>query len=131
VALQAAVNAPVTLTLQLTDARDLFSAPLKIRFDPKILQLQSVQPGTLMIADGQQPNFTHDIANEIGEATITLNRLPGSGGVSGSGPLLSLTFEAVGPGTAQVSVADAALKNMQLQPVAAGAPSVSVTVQPQ
>jgi general secretion pathway protein D len=127
---QAAVNTPVALMLQMTGAQDLFSAPMKIRFDPKVLQLQSIRPGGLMSADGQQPNFTESIANEIGEATITLNRLPGSSGVSGSGVLLQLTFQAVAPGVATVSVTDAALKNMQLQPVAAGAPSANVAVTP-
>jgi general secretion pathway protein D len=126
---QLEADTPVTVTLQLNNVRDLFSAPMKVVFDPKMLRLESVHPGTLMGADGQQPNFTENIANEIGEATITLNRLPGAAGVTGSGSLLQLTFQALAPGTTTVSVADAALKNTQLQPITVGTPSLSVQVQ--
>ena len=39
---------------------------------------------------------TENIRNDTGEATITLARLPGSPGVTGTGGLITLTFQAVG-----------------------------------
>jgi hypothetical protein len=123
------VNTPVTLTLQLDNVNGLFSAPFRLRFDPKILRLNSVQPGTLLTGDGQKVNFNANMMNDTGEAVITLNRLPGSGGVTGSGALLQLTFQGVAPGTAAVSVVDPQLKNVQLQPVEVTGPTVQVVVQ--
>ena len=125
---QTPVNTRVTLTLQLDNVNGLFSAPMRLRFDPKILRLDSVQPGTLLTGDGQKVNFNANTMNDTGEAVITLNRLPGAGGVSGSGPVLQLTFQALASGTSTVSVADPQFKDMQLQPVGVTGPSVQVVV---
>jgi general secretion pathway protein D len=125
---EAGVGAPFTLTLQLDNVEALFSAPMRLRFDPKVLRLNGVQPGTLLTGDGQKINFNSDVSADAGEAVITLNRLPGSGGVTGSGGLLQLTFQAVAPGTTTVTVADPQLKNMQLQPVNVPSPSVQIVV---
>ena len=126
---QTQLNSAVTVAVQVQNVKDLFSAPLKIRFDPKVLRLNSVHPGALMTGDGQKVNFSENIANEAGEATITLNRLPGSGAVTGSGALLQLTFQTVGRGTSDVSVVDPGLRNQQLQPIAVTAPTTNIVVQ--
>lgn len=123
------LSSPVTISLQVENVMDLFSAPLKLKFDPKILRLNSVQPGGLMTGGGQRAVFSENVMNDTGDATITLSRSPGSGGVSGSGEILTLTFQAVGRGTSTVSVVDPSLRNMSLQPVIVAAPSVTVTVQ--
>lgn len=128
-AVQAQLNSAVTVTLQLQNVTDLFTAPLRIRFDPKVVKLTAIRPGTLMSADGQKVNFTESTLNDTGEAVVTLNRLPGTGGITGSGNLLNLLFQAVGRGKTTVAVVDPALKTFQLQPITAGAPAVSVAVQ--
>ena len=76
----------------MANATDLFSAPLQIKFDPKVLKLNDVTQGNLMASDGQQVTFTKNIQNDTGEADITLNRLPGTGGITGSGMLVTLSF---------------------------------------
>jgi hypothetical protein len=108
---------------------DLFSAPVRIQFDPKVLRLTSIKPGTLMSGDGSKINFSENTLNDAGEATITLNRTPGSGSVSGSGVLLNFVFQAIGRGSAAVSVVDAGLKNPQLAPIAVQNPATTITVQ--
>ena len=128
-AAQTQLNSAVTVAVQVENVKDLFSAPLKVRYDPAILRLNSVHPGALMTGDGQKVNFAETISNEAGEATITLNRLPGSGAVSGSGALLQLTFQAVGKGTSSVTVVDPSLRNLQLQPITVTAPVSNIVVQ--
>jgi general secretion pathway protein D len=123
------LNAPVTVQLVLENVSDLYMAPVKLKFDPKVLRLTNVRPGQLMSADGQKINFTESTLNDTGDATVTLNRLPGTGGVAGSGPILSLTFQAIGRGTSNVAVTEAGVKNLQLQPIPVSAPSVSIAVQ--
>jgi general secretion pathway protein D len=123
------LNAPITVQLVLENVSDLYTAPMKLKFDPKILRLTNVRAGQLLSADGQKINFTESTMNDIGEATVTLNRLPGSGGVAGSGPILSLTFQAIGRGTANVAVTEAGVKNVQMQPIPVSAPSISINVQ--
>ena len=82
-----------------------------------------------MNADGKDVNFTENTMNDTGEATVTLNRLPGSGGVAGSGAILNLTFEAIGRGTSSVTVSEAEIKNIQQQPISVTPPSTAIVVQ--
>jgi general secretion pathway protein D len=128
-AVQTQVAAGFTVAVQLNNITDLFTAPMRIKFDPKVLRLTAIRPGAMMSADGQKINFTENTMNDTGDAVITLNRLPGTGGVSGSGQLVTLTFQAVGKGSTSVTIVDAGLRNMQLQPVAVTPPALNVIVQ--
>jgi general secretion pathway protein D len=123
------INTPVQVQLVLENVTDLYTAPVKLKFDPKVLRLTSIKPGPLMSTDGQTVNFTESTMNDTGDATITLNRIPGSGGVTGSGAILNLTFQAIGRGTSPISVSDVGVKNLQLQPIPVASPSMSITVQ--
>lgn len=116
------LSAAFTVTLQLDNVTDVFSAPTRLKFDPKLLRLVSVKPGALLSGDGQKINFSENTLNDAGEAAVTLNRLPGTTGVSGSGSLLVLTFQAVGQGTGRVQLTDLTLRNSQLQPLTASLP---------
>ncbi|HUS05288.1 MAG TPA: cohesin domain-containing protein [Bryobacteraceae bacterium] len=126
---QTTLGAPVTVSLQVNNVTDLFSAPMKLKFDPKILRLTAIRQGSLLTGDGQKVNFNENTLNDTGEATVVLNRLPGSGGVSGSGGLISLTFQAIGKGSSPVSLSEISLQNSQLQPLSAAPPSLDVIVQ--
>jgi len=83
----------------------------------------------LMGGDGQKINFSENTLNDTGDSTVVLNRLPGSTGVTGSGSLITLTFQAIGRGTTTVAVSDVNLMNSTLQPMTAAPPSLSVVVQ--
>ena len=50
-------------------------------------------------------------------------RFPASGGVSGSGGLVTLVFQVVGPGVTAISFPDVTLRNPHLQPI--GTPAVT------
>jgi hypothetical protein len=115
--------------LQLENAADLFTAPMRLKFDPKLLRLTAVRQGGLMGADGQRVNFGENTLNDTGEAIITLNRVPGAGGISGSGALLSLTFQPIARGTTQVQVAEITLRNTKLETIPVTTPGLAVTIQ--
>jgi general secretion pathway protein D len=119
---------PFTANLVMTNASDLFSAPLQIKYDPKLLKLNDVTQGNLMSSDGQQVTFTKNIQNDTGEADVTLNRLPGTGGVTGSGILITLSFTTLGRGTATVSAAAFSPSNSQGQPITNSSPLVTVNI---
>jgi hypothetical protein len=126
---QVALSAPVVVTLQADNVTDLAAAPVKIKWDPKILRLNQAAPGTLLGQGGSVNAPTLDIRNDSGEATIDMSRLAASGGVSGSGPIMQLTFMAIGKGSTTVAVTEVNLKNSKQQPIAVAAPAVNVTVQ--
>jgi general secretion pathway protein D len=117
-----------TLNIGIDNATDLFSTPLQIKFDPKMLRLVDVTRGNLLSQDGQQVVFTRNIMNDTGDATVNLNRFPGTGGVSGSGTLATLTFQATGKGTTSVTLPGFTPRNSQLQPVPAITPPLVVQI---
>jgi len=116
------------VNLAIANATDLFSAPLQIKYDPKVLKLTDVAPGNLMSGDGQQPTFTKNIQYDTGEAEITLNRLPGTGGVTGSGMLVTLSFTTLDRGATSISVPAFSPSNSQGQPISNSSPLLTVTV---
>jgi len=101
---------------------------MQIKFDPKILQMNDIVRGDFFSQDGQQPLFTKDYRNDSGTASIQLNRMPGSPGITGGGVLVTLNFQAVGKGATAVTVSNLGLKNSQGQAIAAAPPQLSVTV---
>src|SRR5262249_9216476 len=118
------------LSIQADNMTDLFAAPIRLKWDPKVLRLNQVVPGPFIGQDAQKMNPpTLDIRNDSGEASIEISRVAGAGGLAGSGVLAQLTFMAIGKGTTSITVSEAALKDSKQQPIATPLPSVSVTVQ--
>ena len=122
------VSSPVVLTLHVANTTDLFAAPVKIKYDPKLLKLNAATAGAFLSGDGQRVTFTENTLNDSGEATVNLNRPPGSPGISGSGALVSFTFLAVGKGSANVQVVESNFKNSQMQAISAAGPQVQVEI---
>jgi general secretion pathway protein D len=122
-------NGTSSVMLEVRNVSDLFSAPLKFRFDPAVVKIEEITQGSLLSKGGAEKIvFSRNIRNENGEATVVVNRVAGSGGASGSGTLVLVKLKAVAPGKAQLSI-EAPLRNSQLQPISsAAAPPLEVTV---
>jgi general secretion pathway protein D len=122
------LNQNVTVSLMVENARDLASTPMQIRFDPKFLRLNDVVRGNLLASDGQQVAFSKNVLNDSGEATVSISRLPSTGGVSGSGSIITLVFQAVGRGDTVVTVPQLTLRDSQAQPIVTATPQLAVSV---
>jgi general secretion pathway protein D len=122
------VASQLAVSVLIDGASDVASAPLTIQYDPKMLRLNDVVRGDFMASDGQQPVFTKNIMNDTGAAVIQLNRQPGTPGVSGSGVLVTLNFTTLARGLTVVNLPNLAVRNSQGQPVAGGAPQLSISV---
>ncbi len=121
-------GSPVVITLQVTEAVDLFSAPLKVKYDPKSLKLAAATAGVFLSTDGQRVNFAYQDSPAAGEVSVILNRLPGVSGLTGAGALLSLTFQTLAQGVTSVAISESSLKNSKLQPVPAQTPGVAIEI---
>jgi general secretion pathway protein D len=123
------VGGAITVTLMVENASDLFSAPLRIKFDPKIVRLNDITAGGLLGSDGK-PTLppSKNILNDTGEASVTLSRVPGAGGVSGGGALVTFVFQAMAKGTTTVSFTDFALRDSKLQQIPAATQPLTITV---
>jgi general secretion pathway protein D len=98
---------PVGSTFQVavlaSGARDVFSVPLQLQFDPKLLELVNVDAGGLLGGDGQTVALVHrDEGN--GLVTIQASRPPGVAGVNGQGDVCTLTFRAKAAGDSNLTL---------------------------
>ncbi len=123
------IGSAITVPLLIENAADLFTAPLRLKFDPKVVRLNDVVPGSLLTSDGK-PILppSKNILNDTGEASVTLSRAPGAGGVSGSGTLVTFVFQAVGKGATTVSLTGMTMQDSKNQQIQAAPPQLTVTV---
>ncbi|MBI5085623.1 MAG: hypothetical protein HZB13_13610 [Acidobacteria bacterium] len=121
-------NATVTVSVNVDNVAELFSSPMRLKYDNKVLKLVEISKGAFLGGDGQQITFSESRVDEAGTAIINMNRVPGAGGISGSGTLVTLKFQAVGKGVSAVSFEDLTLRDARLQPIAVTPPSTAITV---
>jgi len=98
------VGQTASVSLAVINARDLFSIPLMVKFDAKLVELSEVHHGGFLAQDGRPVALVHRVEAETGTAVISLTRPPGSGGVSGSGALVTLVFRALAAGRTALSI---------------------------
>jgi general secretion pathway protein D len=128
--LTVSANSPFMLNVQLQSVADALSvAPLKVKWDPALMRLTDITPGDLLTRDEGRVTSVKDIRNDIGEATLTITRAPGSSGISGSGPVATLNFVSLAKGSGTVNVTELGLKNSQNQAIPVALSSVPVTIQ--
>lgn len=123
-------GATFTVALEIDNATDLFNAPVRFQFDPQRLQLDELQRGAFLSQDGQQVIFTRNILNNSGDASVVLNRMPGSQGMSGSGALLTLTFRVIGgTGPTEVRIPDPTIRDSGMVQIPVTPPSLAVQIE--
>ena len=126
--MDATLSGAATVTLRVANITDLNALTAQLKFDPKILRINNVVAGDLIQQTGPPLNPSRNILNDTGDATITIARDPKGPGVSGSGGLVTITFQAVGRGTTTVTLPQLTLKNTPGQPVVTNTPVLNVTV---
>jgi general secretion pathway protein D len=124
--LQAQLSQAVTISLYAENVTDLVSAAAHLQFDPRIVRITNIAAGDLPQKNGAQLQPAKNILNDTGTADVTVSRGPNSGGVSGSGNLLSITLQAVGRGTTSIEVSGVALTASTGQPIASNTPPALV-----
>jgi general secretion pathway protein D len=124
----AGVGATFTVQVAVTGIQDLYSAPMQISYDPKVLQLTSIANGDLLSRDGQPAALVHRDDATTGVIQANASRPPGAGGISGDGVIYTLTFLAKTKGETQVTVQKPSLRNSQMQTIALGTATAVVSV---
>lgn len=117
---------PVNVVL--SGGQDVFSVPLQISYDPKLLQLVNVSNGPFLSQDGQPVALVHRDDPASGMLQVTATRPPSSGGAAGQGPVLTLTFMAKAVGQGSIAITRPGVRNSAGQIVPASGGQVSVTV---
>lgn len=119
------VDQRVTLSLMVGDAVELASMPMRIQYDREKLRLVGIERGPFLAGDDASDIiFSRSIRHANGLAAVNISRFPGAGGADGDGVLVTLTFEGLAPGTAQLRVIanaprDASNRTLDVEPLEA------------
>lgn len=117
------------VNLQISGAKNVYSIPVQISYDPSKLQLINVSNGNFLSQDGQAVALVHREDDALGSLQVTASRPPGSGGVSGGGTVMTFTFEAKASGQTPLTITRGGARDPGLQAIAVNGAQASVTVQ--
>ena len=117
------------VNLLISGAQNVYSVPVQMNYDPAKLQLVNVSNGGFLSQDGQAVALVHRVDETTGTLQITATRPPGSGGVSGQGAVVTLTFQAKAGGQTPLTITRGGARDPAQQPITVNGAQASVTVQ--
>jgi general secretion pathway protein D len=131
---------PQTLTLKagqtatvgvvVENVNDLFSIPLLLQYDPKVISVEEVQHGGFLSNGGaQEISIVSQPFKDKGQYIISATRPPSTPGVSGSGTLVGLVVKAVAPGSSPLSIVQVNAKDSQQKLIPLVASEATLQVQ--
>ena len=104
-------GATFAVNLVLNGGQNVFSVPVQIKYDPKVMQFLAVANAGGLSLDGAAVAVVQRNDAETGTLQISMSRPPGAGGITPSGALLTLTFLAKSAGQGTLSVGRAVLRD--------------------
>ena len=110
------VGSTFQVAVNLSGGQDIFSVPMQLHYDNSKLALINVDTGDFLGHDGQAIALVHR-DDGVGNVVISASRPPGVAGVTGSGTVCLLTFQANAAGDAALQIIRASAKNSAQQPV--------------
>ena len=127
------VGSSFNMIVNLSGGSDVFAVPMDVQYDASKLTLINVdtddpQNPNVLGKDGQAVALAHRDDGK-GNAAVAASRPPGTKGVTGSGALCVLTFQAKAPGDASVAIVRPVVRNSQQQPIPAMGSQAVVHIQ--
>jgi general secretion pathway protein D len=117
------------VNLLISGAQNVYSVPVQMNYDMAKLQLVNVSNGGFLSQDGQAVALVHREDETTGTLLITATRPPGSGGVSGQGTVVTLTFQAKASGQTPLTITRGGARDPGSQPITVNGAQASITVQ--
>jgi len=127
--IQAAKGGTFAVNLLISGAQNIYSIPVQLNYDPKLLQLVNVSNGGFLSQDGQAVALVHREDETVGQLQITATRPPGAGGVSGQGTVVTMTFQAKADGQTPLTITRGGARDPGLQAITVNGAQAAVTVQ--
>jgi len=119
-----------TLGVVVENVNDLFSIPLMLQYDPKVISVEEVQHGGFLSNGGaQEISIVSQPIKDKGQYIISATRPPSTPGVSVSGTLLGLVVKAVAPGSSPLSIVQVNAKDSQQKLIPLVASEATLQVQ--
>jgi general secretion pathway protein D len=121
------VGATFPVAVSLNGGKDVSSVPLQIQYDATKLTLVNVDSGDLLGKDGQAVALVHR-DDGPGLITIAESRPPGTKGVTGSGSVCILTFQAKTAGESDVVITHPGVLDSAQHPIPASAQNAHIVI---
>jgi general secretion pathway protein D len=93
---------PYTVPISITNAARVSTVTLTLLYDPAVLRVRAVNEGSFMRAGGANATFTQEPTP--GRVDITIARSSDATGASGTGLLAAVLFDAIGAGSATLTI---------------------------
>ena len=122
-------GARVTLGLNVSNVKDLYSIPLLIHYNPKVIQVEDVTNGGFLSGGTQEVAVVQRIDAQHGDVIVSATRQPNTPGVNGSGTLLGLVIRGIAPGTSPIQILQVNGRNSQQQPIPMVSGEATINVQ--
>jgi general secretion pathway protein D len=128
-AIAAAKGSTFTVNILISGAQNVYSVPLQLNYDPNKLQLMNVSNGGFLSQDGQTVALVHREDETTGTLQITATRPPNSGGVSGQGSVVTLTFMAKASGQSPLTITRGGARDPSMQAITVNGAQAVVNIQ--
>jgi general secretion pathway protein D len=122
-------GATFAVNVMLSNVENASSVPLRLIYDPARLEVVNVSNGGFLDQGDQIVALSHREDTSAGVLECTALRPRGSGGASGNGAIVTVTFLARSAGVSRLTIADATVVHPDGQMLAIPATEMSVTVQ--
>jgi general secretion pathway protein D len=122
-----AVGGTFKVPVVLNGGTDVASIPMQVEYDPNKLSLVNVDRGDFLSRDGQPMALVHR-DDGPGSIKISASRPPGTAGVSGTGVVCILTFQAKTAGESAIAITHPGAVNSAQQQLLAQGSRVDIKV---
>ena len=117
------------IQLLVQDVKQLFGMSMRIRYDQKVVKLVDIRKGTFLEGDEQDLIFSKNIRHVVGQAAVNISRFPGTGGLDGSGVIVTLVFEGLAAGTSNLRVVSSGARDGERKLLQIKSAQATLTVQ--
>ncbi len=111
-----AAGATFQVPIVLNGGTDVTSIALQLHYDTANLQLSGVAAGDILSRDGQPTGLSH-VEEPPGTLVVSISRPPGTHGITGTGVVCVLTFQAKASGQSGLGITRASVVNAAQQQV--------------
>ena len=122
-----AAGASFQVPIVLNGGTDVSSVALQLQYDPAKLQLAGIKAGDFLGRDGQPTGISH-VEEPKGTVVISVSRPAQAHGITGTGVVAVLTFQAKASGQSVLNVTRAAVVNGAQQQTSIGAMVSTIVV---
>jgi general secretion pathway protein D len=123
-----ATGTSFAVNILLSGAQNVYSVPLQVSYDPKLLSVANISNGSLLSQDGQAVVLVPRNDESTGIVQITASRPPGAAGITGQGSIVTLTFIAKAAGQGTLTISKGGARDPAMQPIPVMGAVASVTI---